>query len=86
MPPRVTNIPHVVERSALQKLIALGPLAPLSLHPAGERTLNKMMQKSWLAMDGKHYKITEAGLMAFRTKFRRSDDSQVDVHTRRLSR
>lgn len=52
----------------MQKLIALGPLARLRLHPAGEQTLNKMMQKGWVTMDGKNYKISEAGLVAFRTK------------------
>jgi len=68
MPPRAPHIPHSIERSALQKLIALGPLARLSLHPAGEQTLNKMVQKGWITLDGKNYKISEAGKVAFRTK------------------
>ena len=68
MPPRATHILHSIERSALQKLIALGPLVQLGMHPAGGRTLKKMMRRGWLTMDSKHYKITEAGMVAFRTK------------------
>ena len=68
MAPRSSEIPHATERSALQKLIVAGPLPFFNLHPAGKRTVSVMLKKGWIAMEGQHYKITEAGAAAFKAK------------------
>ena len=68
MAPRISEIPHATERSALQKLIAAGPLPFFKLHPAGKSTVKGMLNKGWLEMEGQNYKITEAGAAAFKAK------------------
>lgn len=68
MAPRASHIPHATERTALQKLIAAGPLPFFKLHPAGKRTVKAMIEKGWLAMEGQNCTITEAGEAAFKAK------------------
>lgn len=68
MPVRAGHIPHNIERSALQKLIAAGPLPSSKLYPAGEQTLSKMVQKGLVKLDGSSYAITLAGEAALKAK------------------
>jgi len=77
MAPRASHIPHAIERSALQKLIAVGPLPFFKLHPAGRGTVDAMVGKGWLTVEGQNYKITEAGEAAFKAPIpmRRNDEN-----------
>jgi hypothetical protein len=68
MAPRPSHLPHNTERSALQKLISVGPLPSSKLHPAGKRTLTGMIQKGWLKFEGTIYSVTDAGRAAFKAK------------------
>ena len=68
MPARPAHIPHNIERSALQKLISIGKLPLVKLHPAGKRTIELMIAKGWIRKDGQEYSLTEAGEAALRAK------------------
>ena len=69
MPPRSNNLPHNKERHALQALLSGNWKPAPALHPTGENTLAKMVDKGWLERRvARHfeYRITDAGREAFR--------------------
>ena len=68
MPSRPAHLPHNIERSALQKLVSARKLPMAKLHPAGERTVERMIEKGWIQKDGQEYSITKAGEAALRAK------------------
>ena len=46
MPPRLSHLPHNLERTALQKLSATRGLLLAQLHPAGKQTVAGMEAKA----------------------------------------
>jgi len=72
MPPRSANIPHAIERSALQRLLTGQALSSVQLHPAGKDTLTGLLKKGWIVSEtnahGLRYRITASGEEAFKAK------------------
>ena len=73
MPPRPKDIPHNIERTALQKMIARHWLPTVDLHPASTVTIVGMLNKGWIdiqmADNGEaRYRITLAGEAALKAK------------------
>jgi hypothetical protein len=73
MPPRPPHLPHNIEREALQKMSPIYALPLAKLHPAGERTVARMLAKGWIEQDldgsaGAVYRITPAGKAALKQK------------------
>jgi hypothetical protein len=73
MAPRPPHLPHNIEREALQKMSPIYGLPLAKLHPAGERTVARMLAKGWIEQDldgtaGALYRITPAGKAALREK------------------
>ena len=73
MPPRSPNIPHAIERTALQALIKEQPLPAWRLHPAGKKTVAGMLSKGWTravmdARKGNLYLLTQEGEAAFKAR------------------
>jgi DNA-binding PadR family transcriptional regulator len=69
MAPRVSNLPHVGERHALQILLSGNWKPATSLYPTQAGTLAKMIAKGWIeqrATSKIEYRITEAGRNALR--------------------
>jgi hypothetical protein len=68
MPPRPSHIPHVRERTALQKMSATQGL-PLEKLEASKQTIAGMVAKGWVKKQSDmRYCITPAGLAALRSK------------------
>ena len=73
MPPRSKDIPHNIERTALQKMGARHWLPIADLYPASTVTIAGMLDKGWidiqLADNGEtRYRITTAGEAALKAK------------------
>jgi len=74
MPPRPKNIPHNIERTALQKKMAVGRwLSTGHLYPASTASIEGMFSKGWIdiqmAENGEaRYRITAAGEAALKAK------------------
>ena len=73
MAPRPPHLPHHIEREALQKMSPIYGLPLAKLHPAGERTVARMLAKGWIEqdLDGRAravYRITLAGEAALKKK------------------
>jgi hypothetical protein len=71
--PRPSHLPHYIERAALQKMSPIYGLPLAKLHPAGERTVARMLAKGWIerGLDGTTgavYRITTAGNAARTTR------------------
>ena len=73
MPPRLSHLPHNLERTALQKLSATWGLLLAQLHPAGKQTVAGMEAKGWIEKQSDvggrtRYCITPAGEAALKAK------------------
>jgi hypothetical protein len=73
MPPRPKDIPHNIERTALQKMTAGHWLPTADLYPASTVTIEGMLSKGWIdiqmADNGQvRYRITSAGEAALKAK------------------
>ena len=73
MPPRAKDIPHNIERTALQKMTAERWLPTEDLYPASTVTIEGMLSKGWIdiqmAENGEaRYRITAAGEAALKAK------------------
>ena len=73
MPPRAKDIPHSIERTALQKMTAERWLPTADLYPASTVTIEGMLNKGWIdiqmAENGEaRYRITSAGEAALKAK------------------
>jgi hypothetical protein len=68
MPVRPNHIPHVRERTALQKMSCRRGVRPEQMQPAGKLVIAGMVAKGWIAKqrDGRTYCITPAGDEALR--------------------
>ena len=78
MPPRPSHLPHNLERTALQKMSATQGLPLAQLHPAGEKTVARMVAKGWVeklvdANAGTRFCITPAGTAALKAKIPTDD-------------
>jgi hypothetical protein len=69
MPARSSNIPHNLERSALQKMSPVQGIQLTELHPAGKHTIAGMLAKGWIKQQtGAKYLITPSGEAALKAK------------------
>jgi hypothetical protein len=72
MPARPSHLPTTAERSTLQKLYGGRALSLYKLHPAGKKTIGKLMIKGWVALDKSELpvtvRITPAGEEALKAK------------------
>jgi hypothetical protein len=72
MPARASNIPHSIERSALQKLLIAEALSSNELYLAGKNTVAGLLAKGWIVSEvgtrGLQYRITPTGIAAFKAK------------------
>ena len=71
MPPRLSHLPHNLERTALQRLSATRGLLLAQLHPAGKQTVAGMEAKGWIKKQSDvggrtRYCITPAGEAALK--------------------
>jgi predicted transcriptional regulator len=68
MPAGPSHIPHMTERTALQKMSVTQGLSLQQLHPVGKKTISVMVAKGWIERqpDGRTYCITSAGAAALR--------------------
>ncbi|MBR1187339.1 hypothetical protein [Bradyrhizobium sp. AUGA SZCCT0160] len=63
MPARPSHIPHVKERTALQRMSFTRGVRPEQMQPAGKLVIAGMLMKGWIAKqrDGRTYCITPVG-------------------------
>ena len=67
MPPRPSHLPHTIERAALQKLLVR---SSADLHPAGKKTILRMIEKGWIKgpLAGGQFEITVSGEAALKAQ------------------
>jgi hypothetical protein len=73
MPQRPGNLPHSLERTALQRMHATRGMTAGQLYPVGPRTIAGMIAKGWVerqmdANAGETYCITPSGEAALKAK------------------
>jgi hypothetical protein len=71
MPARPSHIPHVVERTTLQRMSATKGLPLEKLYPSGKQTVASMIAKGWIERRSDDqgravYRITAAGQEALK--------------------
>ena len=74
MPPRLSHLPNHRERTALLLLRSHGELPIIKLHPTGQSTVNRMVEKAWVERIGMDaYRITPAGEAALKAELPEPD-------------